>query len=161
MTQNQPVLPQPAGLGGGILVGIDFSSNGLRALVTARSLARERNGRLFVLHVVDCHGLDEVARLTERPEKHLRELLGRERRERLASLMREIEDGGSEVPAQLIIAWGHPFEEIGKKAEDLVADLIVLGTSGRSADLERALFGSTAEKVLRSTSRPLLCVPAE
>jgi nucleotide-binding universal stress UspA family protein len=39
--------------------------------------------------------------------------------------------------------------------------LIVLGTAGRSADLERALFGSTAEKVLRSAPCPVLCVPTE
>ncbi len=48
-----------------------------------------------------------------------------------------------------------------KHAIDLEADLIVLGTSGRSADLERALFGSTAEKVLRGAPCPVLCVPAE
>jgi len=99
--------------------------------------------------------------LTDRPEKQIRELLGRERRNRLEALLHDIEDGGTDVSAQLIVAWGRPFEEIVKKADDLDADLIVLGTSGRAADLERALFGSTAEKVLRSTSRPVLCVPAD
>lgn len=161
MTRNQPAQQRPPGIGGRILVGIDFSAAGHRALLTARSFARERSGRLFALHVIDGHGVDEIARLTERPEKQIRELLGRERRNRLELLLRDIEDGGPEVPAQLIIAWGRPFEEIVKKADDLEADLIVLGTSGRSADLERALFGSTAEKVLRSTSRPVLCVPAD
>ena len=161
MTHNQPDTPRPAGLGGRILVGIDFSSAGQRALVTARSFARERNGRLFALHVIDGHGIDEMARLTERPERQIRDLLGRERRNRLEVLLHEMDDGGAEVTTQLIVVWGRPFEEIVKKADDLEADLIVLGTSGRSADLERALFGSTAEKVLRSTSRPVLCVPAE
>jgi universal stress protein A len=62
---------------------------------------------------------------------------------------------------EAVIAWGIPFEEILRKAADTSASLIVLGTMGRSADLERALFGSTAEKVLRSAPCPVLCVPTE
>ena len=48
-----------------------------------------------------------------------------------------------------------------KKASESGVSPIVLGTAGRSADLERALFGSTAERVLRSAPCPVLCVPAE
>jgi len=40
MTRNQPAQPQPPGIGGRILVGIDFSAAGHRALLTARSFAR-------------------------------------------------------------------------------------------------------------------------
>jgi nucleotide-binding universal stress UspA family protein len=60
-----------------------------------------------------------------------------------------------------VIAWGRPFEEILKRAAEVSAVLIVLGTAGHSADLEKVLFGSTAEKVLRSAPCPVLCVPLE
>jgi nucleotide-binding universal stress UspA family protein len=144
-----------------ILVGVDFSKPGRRALVEARSLALRRDAALLVLHVIDGHGLDEIAALSGLPEEDLCQRLGRERRKRLGALLAEIDDGAGEVTTEPMISWGTPFEEILKKAADFAVDLIVLGTAGRSADLERALFGSTAEKVLRATPCPVLCVPTE
>jgi len=144
-----------------ILVGVDFSASARQALLRARSMARERECTLLVLHVIDPHGMEEVARLAMIPEEELRSRLGRERREGLARLMTDVDEGGGPLAAELMVVWGRPFEEILKKAAELMVDLIVLGTAGRSADLERALFGSTAEKVLRATPCPVLCVPVE
>jgi nucleotide-binding universal stress UspA family protein len=144
-----------------ILVGVDFSKPGRRALIEARSLAIRRDAALLVLHVIDGHALDEVAALTGLPEDDLRQRLSRERHKRLGALLVEVDDGDTAVTTEIMISWGTPFEEILKKAADFAVDLIVLGTAGRSADLERALFGSTAEKVLRATPCPVLCVPTE
>lgn len=148
-----------------ILVGVDFSKPGRRALIEARSLAIRRDAALLVLHVIDGHALDEVATLAGLPEEELRRRLGRERHKRLGELLlevnEEVDDGENAVATEIMISWGTPFEEILKKAADFAVDLIVLGTAGRSADLERALFGSTAEKVLRATPCPVLCVPTE
>jgi nucleotide-binding universal stress UspA family protein len=140
---------------------MDFSRAAGRALLEARRVARASDARLYVLHVIDVPGIDEVARLTGQPERHLRELIGNERRRKLEEVVREAEDETGEPPTDQIVAWGHPFEEILRKAADLDAELIVLGTAGRSADLERALFGSTAEKVLRAAPCAVLCVPVE
>jgi nucleotide-binding universal stress UspA family protein len=144
-----------------ILVGVDFSRPGRRALIEARSLARRRDAALLVLHVIDGHALDEVATLAGLPEEDLRQRLSRERRKRLGALLIEVDDGEAAATTEIMISWGTPFEEILKKAADFAVDLIVLGTAGRTADLERALFGSTAEKVLRATPCPVLCVPSE
>jgi nucleotide-binding universal stress UspA family protein len=145
-----------------ILVGVDFSRPARQALIRARALARETGDRLMVLHVIDGHGLDEVARLLEFPLEELHERLAKERRRCLAELLIEIDEGSRELPVtEPVIAWGVPFEVIVRKATDIAASTIVLGTMGRSADLERALFGSTAEKVLRSAPCPVLCVPTE
>ncbi|MBI4168498.1 MAG: universal stress protein [Acidobacteria bacterium] len=144
-----------------ILVGTDFSRAARQALVQARSLAREYESTLYVLHVIEARDLPELSRLAEVPEKRLREMLGRERRERLEALLHEMGEVGDPSRIELITTWGHPFEEILKKAMDLGVGLIVLGTAGHTADLERALFGSTAEKVLRAAPCPVLCVPVE
>ena len=141
-----------------ILVGVDFSPASRTALAAARALAAESDRALMVAHVIDGHGLPEMARLAEVPERALRERLGRERRERLAELL---EGGAGDLVAEPFIGWGRPFEVLVRKAADLPASLIVLGTAGHSADLEKALFGSTAEKVLRSAPCPVLCVPVE
>jgi nucleotide-binding universal stress UspA family protein len=141
-----------------ILVGTDFSRQARQALMTARTVARERDAALLILHVIDEHGLSELARLAGIPETALRDRLGRERRQRLAQAL---EADGGDVTMEPVIAWGRPFEEILKMAAETSAILIVLGTAGHSADLEKALFGSTAEKVLRSAPCPVLCVPVE
>ncbi|MGH9900275.1 MAG: universal stress protein, partial [Pyrinomonadaceae bacterium] len=52
-----------------------------------------------------------------------------------------------------------PFVEILKIARDLDLPMIVMGVRGRSTPAEDVLFGSTAEKVLRGTRVPVLCVP--
>jgi nucleotide-binding universal stress UspA family protein len=144
-----------------ILVGMDFSRPARQALVYALTLARERDAALLVLHVIDGHGLPELARLAEVGEKTLRDRLGRERRERLEDVLKTAVDGAADVSLEPLVAWGRPFEEILKTAAEVPATLIVLGTAGHSADIEKVLFGSTAEKVLRSAPCPVLCVPVE
>jgi nucleotide-binding universal stress UspA family protein len=144
-----------------ILVGSDFSGPARRALGQALSLARERDAGLVVLHVIHVPDLEELAMLAGVTAETLRQRLVKERRERLAELVRDVQEKEGELPVETVIGWGHPYEVILKKASDTAVSLIVLGTAGPSADMERALFGSTAEKVLRSAACPVLCVPGE
>lgn len=53
---------------------------------------------------------------------------------------------------------GKPSEIILKVAEEWGADLIVLGTHGRTG-LSHLLMGSVAEKVVRHSTKPLLIIP--
>jgi nucleotide-binding universal stress UspA family protein len=64
-----------------------------------------------------------------------------------------------EVNVERMIVVGIPFVEILKIARDLDLPMIVMGVRGRSSPPEEVLFGSTAEKVLRGTRVPVLCVP--
>jgi len=59
-----------------------------------------------------------------------------------------------------LIVPGMPFEEIIKQSENHLADLIVIGTHGRTG-LDHVLFGSTAEKVVRKSKLPVLTVRLE
>jgi nucleotide-binding universal stress UspA family protein len=52
---------------------------------------------------------------------------------------------------------GVPFVEIIRTAKDKNADMIVIGTHGRTG-IDHMLFGSTAEKVVRKSSCPVLTV---
>jgi glycine betaine transporter len=63
------------------------------------------------------------------------------------------------VNIERMIVVGIPFVEILKIARDLDLPLIVMGIRGQSMPAEELLFGSTAEKVLRGTRVPVLCVP--
>jgi nucleotide-binding universal stress UspA family protein len=55
---------------------------------------------------------------------------------------------------------GKPFEAVLKVAEEWEADLIVLGTHGRTG-LSHLLMGSVAEKVIRHSTKPLFIIPTK
>ncbi len=61
------------------------------------------------------------------------------------------------IDVQKWIVEGHPAEEILKLAKEQAADLIVMGTLGRSG-IEKFLLGSVADKVIRNSSIPVLIV---
>ena len=63
----------------------------------------------------------------------------------------------SGIKARWRLEVGVPFEEIVKAAHEEGADMIVMGTHGRSG-LNRLLLGSVAERVVRLALCPVLTV---
>lgn len=63
--------------------------------------------------------------------------------------------GAGEYESHMVI--GNPFQEIIRLAETLKADLIIMGTHGRTG-IEHVLVGSTAERVVRNSKTPVLTV---
>jgi nucleotide-binding universal stress UspA family protein len=55
------------------------------------------------------------------------------------------------------LKWGRPSDVIIRSAGDMKASLVVVGTHGRTA-LEKLLIGSTAERVVRLATVPVLTV---
>jgi nucleotide-binding universal stress UspA family protein len=148
MTTPSTQRPPPA-----LLVAIDFSPSSRRAFDRALSLAT--NGEVTALHVVDtgfaarveAQGLGSnaavVAKLRARAEEEFTWL---------------VQEKGADVVSPMIVE-GVPFVEIVKIANDLEVDMIVMGAHRPSSSIEEVLFGSTAEKVLRTSRCPVLCVP--
>ncbi len=142
--------PQPQEL----LVAIDFSPCSLRALDTALAW-RGRSAEVTVLHVLDA---DFIARVQELGLGSSDDHLERMRTRAEDELARVIGERGGEGVETMIVV-GTPFVEIVKIANDLDCDLVILGIRGNETPLKQILFGGTAEKVLRGTKRPVLCVP--
>jgi nucleotide-binding universal stress UspA family protein len=65
---------------------------------------------------------------------------------------------GAEVDGKVLV--GYPAEEILNLAEDEDADLIIMGTHGRTG-IDRILFGSVAEKIVKSSKCPVLTIRPE
>ena len=139
-----------------ILVPVDFSECSINAVRVAIGIASP-DGDLTLLHVIDepfvrdsvAAGLGSFDEITASM---------RERAEADFSVMLEgIEAEGVEIERMVVI--GIPFVEILKIARDLDLPMIVMGIRGRSTPPEEVLFGSTAEKVLRGSRVPVLCVP--
>jgi nucleotide-binding universal stress UspA family protein len=66
--------------------------------------------------------------------------------------------GASEVPIDMTVSEGDAADEILRQAAALPADMIVMGTHGRSG-FRRLLLGSVTEKVLRQARCPVMSVP--
>lgn len=139
-----------------LLVPVDFSPPSLAAAEQAISLASGEEPMVILLHVVDV-GLIEFAASHELGE---RESLSRSMRARAEQQAEELRGRLSgRVNVQAIVCEGVPFVEIVKKAEEFLVDAIIMGRVGVRGSLEKLLFGTTAERVLRGTSRPVLVLP--
>jgi nucleotide-binding universal stress UspA family protein len=55
------------------------------------------------------------------------------------------------------VLWGRPSDALVERAEGMKASLLVIGTHGRSA-IEQLLLGSTAERIVRRSTVPVLTV---
>lgn len=142
-----------------ILYPTDFSEPSKVALEYAAELARQFGAELEILHVM----FDE----TQVVSFYLPQVT-------MQSLSTDIETGSAKQLDDFIqsqsalkgvnyttkLIKGTPFIEITKHAKDTAADMIVIGTHGRTG-LDHVLFGSTAEKVVRKAPCPVFTVRPE
>jgi nucleotide-binding universal stress UspA family protein len=68
------------------------------------------------------------------------------------------ESAAEHVPIRSVVAEGSVAGEIIRLAQELPADLLVMGTHGRSG-FDRLMLGSVTEKVLRKSPCPVLTIP--
>jgi len=140
-----------------ILVPVDFSPCSLDAFRMALSVARRYEAELLLVHVVDTRLLDAVERLGVPVTRGQMKAVGHRVRLALRGIM-ESEKG---VKMRRLILEGAPFTEIMRLARTQKVDLIVMGAyGGRTGEVEKIFFGSTAEKIVRASPCPVLCVPA-
>ena len=114
-------------------------------------------GDLTLLHVVDEQFIDQAVAAGMGSTEEIRLRLKEMAETNFNNLLEGIETGQVNVEKMIVV--GLPFVEILKIARDLDLPMIVMGIRGQSTSAEELLFGSTAEKVLRGTRIPVLCVP--
>ncbi|ADJ15432.1 universal stress protein [Halalkalicoccus jeotgali] len=133
-----------------ILVPIDGSEPANRAVEHALDLAENYGAAIHTLHVVD------TARYGE-PTLSSAEIVLNELEERGYGLLEEVADLADDraVVAGTRLCRGRPQQEILEYADEIDADLIVLGSRGQSHQLGGHI-GSVAERVVRSADRPVL-----
>jgi universal stress protein A len=137
-----------------ILHATDFSSASRPAFAKTLELAKQDRAQLFLLHVL----VPPSPFLGDRLPASYLELQARARRDaerRLAAAVLRARKTGVRVRATLIA--GAPAEEIVRESRRCRADLIVIGTHGRTG-LGRVFMGSVAERVLQRAPCPVLTV---
>lgn len=138
-----------------ILFPTDFSEGAANALLCAVDLAKRYNAKLHILHV--------IYDFTKATGSHVPHVSADEMYSEMDKwAQNEIERCCLEETRDLqgvekTVLEGIPYEEIIKFAEKDKSDMIVIGTYGRSG-LERFIFGSTAERVVRKAPCAVLTV---
>lgn len=138
-----------------ILFATDFSEGSDFAFQYALSLAKQFDSKILVVHIIN-----EPVDLRGFYVPHIS----------FDKLEEEIEQGAEKLMEQFcrkhmhgyenfetFVLPGIPYDEIINKATELNADLIVMGTHGRTG-LDHVLFGSTAEKVVRKSAIPVMTI---
>jgi nucleotide-binding universal stress UspA family protein len=136
-----------------ILVPTDFSDSARQALTYGISFAKEYKAELLLLHVVETIPVGYASDLFPVPMAEVfQEMSGYARAElaKLGKLARE-----RSIAVREIVTQGKPSAEIVRIAKDEKVDMIVLGTHGTGI-LDKALFGSTTERVVRKAPCPVL-----
>jgi nucleotide-binding universal stress UspA family protein len=136
-----------------ILVPLDFSLTSLRALKVAVPLAQQYGARLQLLNVVEPHpypvGMEGAVLVI--PER----TLAKAARRQLLRIARKFIPRS--VRTTCLVAQGRAASLIVETAEAERADMIVLGTHGRTG-FAWSLMGSTAERVVRHAKCPVFVV---
>ena len=138
-----------------ILFATDFSESSDNAFQYALSLVDCFSARLIIIHIinepVDLRGFYvphiSFDKLEEEIEQGAQKLMEQFERKFL---------GDFKNFASFVIP-GIPYDEIISRADTEGADLIVMGTHGRTG-LDHVLFGSTAEKVVRKSPIPVMTI---
>jgi nucleotide-binding universal stress UspA family protein len=148
----------PPGLFEHIVVGVDFSDCSIRALNYAMSLAQESNAKLTVVHVIErMPDLPrEIHETVLAGPRNLEEFIASASQDRQSRLNDMIPDAvRAYCVVDTMVHSGTPYREILRVADEGRADLLVIGVRGRGA-VDRAVFGSTADRLVRQASCPVL-----
>ena len=131
-----------------ILVTTDFSDGTPDALTYAFSVAQENESRVTLLHVL--HDIDA-------------DLSGKYRESLISGVRHQLDNM---IPAEARnwcdivtrVETGVPYRIILRMLEDEKIDLLVMNIHGKGM-IDRALLGSTAERVVRAACCPVMMIP--
>lgn len=152
-----------------ILYTTDLSKNSAYAFRYAVNSAQKHDAKIHILHVVESvppstEGLltqyigeerlkkmreETMENLVERIKDRLRQFAARELRRDPKTLKKV---------ASILVVYGDPAAEILRKADDLDADVVIMGTHGKGV-ISHAFLGSVSEKVLHRIRRPVYIIP--
>ena len=160
-----------------ILYATDLSESAHYALAYAVSLAERYGAGLTILHVlaenpdfesriVAFYPEEKWKEIKDKKKEDAREALIGKKRENvdLREILKKMSDdfktemnSPGVVTDEILIEAGNPVAQILKQSEERRCDLIVMGSHG-TGTLADAMMGSTAQKVLRRSKKPVLVV---
>ena len=143
-----------------ILVPTDGSKTAQKAAFYAVYLAKQINASVIILSIIDQRSFMSQAVPAQRTPRNLLEPLDDYLREAAEKYVGEIKKlcDDNDVKSLTVVTTGHPVEKIIKEAKKSKADIIVIGSHGRSL-LAAAVLGSVAYGIIHNDTKiPVLVV---
>jgi nucleotide-binding universal stress UspA family protein len=135
-----------------VLVGVDGTRTSLRAAAYATGLARRQRSRLVVVYVATPSALNIMANgLVANAIRECQDELADELRRECRRSAEELA-----VPVTFLTRQGDPYAELRTAADELKADLVVVGSSEGTG---HRLIGSIANRLVRCGRWPVIVVP--
>jgi nucleotide-binding universal stress UspA family protein len=141
-----------------IVVGVDYSDQSARALAAAFEIALHRDCQIYAVAVAEGHAPGRPAKESAEMEQTFLEEAQRTLDRWIGTQLDELEKSGAKLNRRRIAAvidFGKPADGILAMAEDVNADLVVVGTHGKKG-LERLVVGSVALDAVRRSHCPVL-----
>ncbi|TAN63390.1 universal stress protein [bacterium] len=141
---------------GRIIFPTDFSPSSENAARYAFMVARQNRATLHVLHIVDVSSEPAGFYVPHLSYEILDAEMEKAATDMLKAFCVKFFKGYKNLEQS--VAVGVPYKAILKIFKDSGADLIVIGASGRGG-VDKFLFGSTTERVMRKAGCPMLVIP--
>jgi nucleotide-binding universal stress UspA family protein len=138
-----------------ILFPIDFAENFETLLPWVSTFVKSFDATLYVLFVAQDLGDFTSFHVPHGNLQQFQEEVLQAAQKKMSATAKEEFKAFPKVEAR--VAQGSPAEKIIETAEKEGVDLIIMGTHGRKG-LERAIFGSVCDKVVRSSPCPVLTI---
>ena len=139
-----------------LAVAVDFSAGSKRAIEQAVELATDPADRITLLHVVPGFAAGVPPHLYRYGVAEYQDQLLRDARRRLHLAVPVKRHTPATIHARVLL--GDTTDELNRVVESIGADLLVVGAPTRGV-VSRALFGTTAARLLRASRVPTLSVP--
>jgi nucleotide-binding universal stress UspA family protein len=134
-----------------VLVPVDFSENSRKILEAAGYFSATFQAQLHVVFVVQSFDDYSGFFVPHMPVAKFEEEMVQAAEQKMEQFLA----GHKNVKAKVLV--GDVAEEIIRHAEESRMDLIIMGTHGYKG-LEKVMFGSVAEKVVRSSPCPVMTI---
>lgn len=138
-----------------IMVPIDFSETSEMLIEYAVSFAKSFGAKLYIVHVVEDFSRYSYISVPHVSMDNIMNEVYKHADIELKRFCTEKLEGKAEY--EFILSQGEAYKEILRLSKEKGVDMILIGTHGVSG-LERVLFGSTAERVIRGAKCPIMMV---
>jgi nucleotide-binding universal stress UspA family protein len=135
-----------------VLVPIDFSETSTKALPYVSELAKTLRAEVTLIHVMVPLPTAEFIYPTS---AEIRPQIKRSAEDFLLRVQHE--SLNEAIPTETVVRSGFPYLEITKCAQRMQSDMIIMTSHGHTG-FNRALLGSTADRVVRHSPCPVLVV---
>lgn len=141
-----------------VLVPVDFSPMSKHALRAALVMARKSPVEIHLLHVIPEYEVHSAFHISLPERGEIESQAGRWAERAFETYLRG-ENLGDAVLVKAV-RYGNPARVVCQYADEVGAAVILIASHGRSG-FERAVFGSVAEKVLRTCRQPVMVVKGD